>query len=479
MIPSPQPPQCRQSAPSSIPTSTAVILLGGPHQQDNHFRPLSLDLPKPLFPVAGQAMLYHHVEACSRVPGLQEILLMGSYDEGLFRRFIDDVQSGKIGNNLGIHHSNPVNPGLTLRYLHESTALGTAGGLRTFASDIRAKNPDVVFVLHCDICCTFPLGDMLEFHLAHSGTTTLLGKRMSAKDISSQKYGCLVQDPDTREVLHWAEKPETFVSDVINCGLYVLNAEMLETISSTGDALVEARTKKLSRGSPRHQLPALAHLLSTTTMNDSTTSSHHYPPLGTTTTTTSVVDVLRLEQDILMPLAGSQSLYVFETQDFWCQMKTPGMALLCSEMYLERYRDITTNLLASFQCTIEGNVVIHPSASVHPSAKLGPNVAIGAGVTIGAGVRIMHAIILEGTSIHAHACVLYAIIGWNSVIGYWTRVEGTAPRHTLSTRARQGKQQDVTVFGVAVTVQPEIVVRNCIVLPHKTLSQSVHQEILL
>ena len=31
------------------------------------FRPLSLELPKPLFPVAGYPVIYHHIEACSKV----------------------------------------------------------------------------------------------------------------------------------------------------------------------------------------------------------------------------------------------------------------------------------------------------------------------------------------------------------------------------------------------------------------------------
>lgn len=31
------------------------------------FRPLSLELPKPLFPVAGYPIIHHHIEACSKV----------------------------------------------------------------------------------------------------------------------------------------------------------------------------------------------------------------------------------------------------------------------------------------------------------------------------------------------------------------------------------------------------------------------------
>lgn len=31
------------------------------------FRPLSFEVPKPLFPVAGVPMIQHHIEACAQV----------------------------------------------------------------------------------------------------------------------------------------------------------------------------------------------------------------------------------------------------------------------------------------------------------------------------------------------------------------------------------------------------------------------------
>ena len=44
----------------------AVILVGGP-QKGTRFRPLSFDVPKPLFPVAGYPIIHHHIEACKKV----------------------------------------------------------------------------------------------------------------------------------------------------------------------------------------------------------------------------------------------------------------------------------------------------------------------------------------------------------------------------------------------------------------------------
>jgi len=45
----------------------------------------------------------------------------------------------------------------------------------------------------------------------------------------STLFGCIVSN-DKDEVLHYAEKPETFVSDVVNTGVYVLNSEVINNL---------------------------------------------------------------------------------------------------------------------------------------------------------------------------------------------------------------------------------------------------------
>ena len=44
-----------------MPLMKAVILIAGPQKATN-FWPLSLDLPKPLFPLAGSPMIEHQIE---------------------------------------------------------------------------------------------------------------------------------------------------------------------------------------------------------------------------------------------------------------------------------------------------------------------------------------------------------------------------------------------------------------------------------
>ncbi|GAB2216314.1 hypothetical protein Drorol1_Dr00024086 [Drosera rotundifolia] len=84
-------------------------------------------------------------------------------------------------------------------------------------------------------------------------------------------------------------------------------------------------------------------------------------------------EFVRSDQDILSPLAGKKQLYTYETMDFWEQIKTPGMSLKYSGLYLAQYRVTFPYLLANGDgtksATIVGDVYMHPSAKVHPAAK--------------------------------------------------------------------------------------------------------------
>ena len=44
-------------------------------------------------------------------------------------------------------------------------------------------------------------------------------------------------------------------------------------------------------------------------------------------------DFVRLDQDILSPLAGKKQLYTYETMDFWEQIKSPGYAFCLAFPY--------------------------------------------------------------------------------------------------------------------------------------------------
>ncbi|GFG37546.1 hypothetical protein Cfor_09592 [Coptotermes formosanus] len=361
----------------------AVILIGGP-LKGTRFRPLSLDIPKPLFPVAGLPMIQHHIEACVRVPNLKEILILGYYPSSELSQFVADmVQEYKVN----------------IRYLQEFTALGTAGGLYHFRDQIRSGNPEAFFVLNGDVCADFPLVEMVHFHQGKKASLVTIMATEATRQ-QSLHYGCIVQDRDTSEVTHYVEKPSTFVSTLINCGVYICSTEIFQTFAAAFN---------------KHQQEYY---------NDASGNGNGKEAA-----------IIYLETDVLMPLAGTGSLFALQTKNWWSQLKTAGSAIYANRHYLELYRSWHVDRLAQGEfktekgkekkCTIIGDVYIHPSATVDPTAMLGPNVSIGAGAVIGAGVRIRESIVLSGATILDHSLVLYSIVGHGSHVGQWTRVEGT------------------------------------------------------
>lgn len=112
------------------------------------------------------------------------------------------------------------------RYLKEETRLGTFGGINHFRNEILSNDNEGFFVMHCDIVCSFPLVEIWNFHKTHGREITILGKRVEPDE--AHKYGCLAINDSTNEVLHYAEKPETFINDVINCGVYYFSPSIFE-----------------------------------------------------------------------------------------------------------------------------------------------------------------------------------------------------------------------------------------------------------
>jgi len=137
-----------------------------------------------------------------------------------------------------------------------------------------------------------------------------------------------------------------------------------------------------------------------------------------------------LEREVLGPLARKSTtpaLFTYETRDFWRQIKSASATVSANRLYLDNYGKSEPNLLTSDGSgpKIIAPVFIHPSAKVDPSAVLGPNVTIDANCVIGEGVRIKESVILPGVRIKDNACIIDSIIGWNSTIGTWSRVEGS------------------------------------------------------
>lgn len=393
-------------------------------------------------------MIQHHIEACLKLPNLKEILIIGYYPTAQIQQFVVDMQ------NLY---------DLNIRYLQEFTPLGTAGGMHHFRDQIRAGNPQAFFILNGDVCADFPLEELYNFHIEKGAIITIMGTEATKQQ--SVHYGCLVTDKNTGSVTHYVEKPNSYVSTLINCGVYVCSPEIFLDMSNVFHARQQNYGGFLN-GNGRE------------------------------------AEVIQLETDIVTPMAGTGKLYALPVSNWWSQVKTAGSAIYSNRHYLELYKKTHPERLVNagtrttndgdgnLICTIIPDVYIHPTAQVHPTAVLGPNVAISAGVIVGPGVRIRESIILDNAVVRDHTLILHSIVGKGSTIGKWARVEGTPsdpdPNKPFAKMENpplfnsEGKlNPSITILGYSVTVSAEMILLNSIVLPHKELTRSYKNEIIL
>lgn len=372
------------------------------------------------------------MRAIAKVPSIKEVILVGYYDESVFAPFLRQWHQEF--------------PSFTIKYLREYMALGTAGGLYHFRDAILKGNPQRLFVLNADVCCSFPLKEMLEEFEEKEAEAVLLGTRVSNE--AATKFGCIVSDPTTQQVRHYVEKPESHISNLINCGVYLFSSSIFGLIRTA----MEKKAERLAAD----------------------------PTLDPTDDDTS--SVLRLEQDILGPLSDSRRFFVHETRDFWRQIKTAGSAVPANALYLQQTFQSGSEKLEKPSAFIVPPVFIHPTAQVDPTAKLGPNVSVGANAIIGPGARLRDSIVLEDAEVKHDACVLYSIIGWQSKVGAWARVEGTpmsVAEHSTTVVKNGVKVQSVSILSRECKVNDEVRVWNCVCLPFKELKRDVSNEVIM
>ncbi len=116
--------------------------------------------------------------------------------------------------------------GVSLRYLAESSPLGTAGAYKFAADALR----ETTIVLNGDILTDLDLNKVIEFHKEKKATATIVV--MEVEDVS--RYG-VVETGVGGIVDRFVEKPEgkalsSVASKTINAGIYVLEPEVLELI---------------------------------------------------------------------------------------------------------------------------------------------------------------------------------------------------------------------------------------------------------
>nr|CAI5846880.1 unnamed protein product [Callosobruchus analis] len=320
----------------------ALILVGG---YGTRLRPLTLSVPKPLVQFANKPILMHQIEALVK-GGVTEVILAVSYRaEQMEKELAERVK--KFGVNLV--------------FSHENEPLGTAGPI-ALAKDHLTKSTEPFFVLNSDIICDFPFADLARFHASHGKEGTIVVTRVE----EPSKYGVVVYDKNNC-IQSFVEKPQEFISNKINAGLYILNPSVLNRIE---------------------------------------------------------VRPTSIEKEVFPNMAHDKQLYAFELQGFWMDIGQPKDFLTGMCLYLKHLRATDPGKLSEGP-NIVGNVLLDPTAKIGNNCQIGPNVTIGPGVTVQDGVCIKRSTILKDAVIKSNSWMESCIVGWKCCVGRWVRMEGT------------------------------------------------------
>lgn len=284
----------------------------------------------------------------------------------------------------------------------ETEPLGTGGPI-ALAKNILLEGGAPFFVLNSDVICNYPLSEMISFHKKHGKEGTVLVTEVE----EPSKYGVVVCEKNSTQIEKFVEKPKNFISNKINAGIYLFNSEVLKRFE---------------------------------------------------------IRPTSIEKEIFPQMAQEKNLHSIVLKDFWMDVGQPKDYLKAIALYFENkkkrqnipvsniqnVKEESENKIKSFEDSL-----IDPTASIGVGCEIGPNVFIGKNVKIGNGVCLKNCSIFENASIGKNSYICSTIVGWNSKIGDWTRLEG------------------VGVLGQDVSVNDFIYMNGVIVLPNKTIEDNI------
>lgn len=248
------------------------------------------------------------------------------------------------------------------------------------------------FVLNSDVACSFPFQEMLAFQKETGADGVLLATPVE----DPSKFGVILSD-ERGKISVFIEKPTTFVGRHINAGIYLLTPDIFNRISMKPTSI---------------------------------------------------------EKETFPTMAKEGLLYVMELKGFWADVGQPKDYLIGQALRLAAYAEQDPKMLASGD-SIVGNVIVHPSAKIGTGCKIGPDVVIGSNCVVGDGTRLQGSTILPGSKVGSNSFISGSIIGWESNIGNWVRID------------------EASVLGADVTVKDELQMTSSIVLPHKGVKQNL------
>ncbi len=218
----------------------AMILAAG---EGSRLRPLTLERPKPVLPIAGRPLLEYTI-CWLRHYGISRIAVNLHYRPQAVMDCLRD------GTHLGVE----------ITYSLEETILGTAGGVKRMAGYL-----DGTFVLvYGDVLTDLDLQALIDFHEARPPDPHLT---MSLYHVPNPWECGIVAVDESSRITRFVEKPsrEAIFSDRANAGVLIVDREILKYVPDGcfADWGKDVLPQLLGRGVPIYgwPLPEMAYLL--------------------------------------------------------------------------------------------------------------------------------------------------------------------------------------------------------------------------
>lgn len=339
----------------------AVVLAGG---LGTRLHPLTVNVPKPMVPIANRPMM-EYVIYLLRKHKFRDVTALLYHQPEIIKNYFGD------GSKFGVDIS----------YIEAKEDFGTAGAVRFAAQNF--KEP--FLVISADLITDFDLEEVAKFHKAKKAFATIVLTRVR----NPLPYGIVILNKDGR-VKHFLEKPswsEVF-SDTINCGIYVLDPEVL---------------KYIPEGRP-----------------------------------------FDFSQDLFpLLLSESQPVYGYIATGLW---KDIGNLVEYGKVHIDIFGGkefkISKDATVSPSARIEGMGIIGEKSVVSDGVSL-DNAVIGRNCQIGRGASLRQCVIWDNVVIGSEARLERATVARNSIIGDRSYIEEGA---VIGEECHIGKDVDVKPY---------------------------------
>lgn len=328
----------------------AVILAAG---KSTRTYPLTLTKPKPLLKVAGTTIIEHSLEQLRGIA--DEAIIVVGYKSEMIRDFLGDNYRG-----------------IKIKYVIQEETSGNASALALVREHISGK---FILMFGDDMYSRADIRNLLKYD------NVILAQKVD----NPSNFGVLKVEGD--RFVEVVEKPQEFISDLVNIGCFVFSEEIFQVISDI---------KLSQRG--EYELTDAYNLL-----------------------------------------AQRTEIKVVSVQDYWLPTTYPWSLLRANAFLVQRIKtDISRKAKVEKGATIkgqaiigddtviksgvyiEGPVIIGRKCIIGPNAYLRAGTVIGDGVHIGQAVEIKNSIIGDGTNVAHLSYVGDSILGDNVNFGAGT-----------------------------------------------------------